>query len=154
MKTVRTIPAYLWAVICVLLIPAAFIGNDTFAKQLARLPFMKINPIYTGGEVARITGDSTLKITINKPVFEALIGERSKGFVQIKFEGDSLLPEIINQNIDFDNDSVEDFKLDINTKTNNTQFEVLNNKNVIDLGVSTMVKDYWIVRVEVKNPGK
>jgi len=154
MKTLRTIPAYLWAVICVLLIPATFIGNEGFAKQLAKLPFMKINPIYSGGEVARIIQDSTLKISINKPVFAALIGESSKGFVQVKFEGDSLLPEIINQEIDFDNDGVHDFILAINTKTNNTQFEVLNKKDVIDLGVSTMVNDYWIVRVEVRNPGK
>ncbi len=154
MKTLRTIPAYLWAVICVLLIPAAFIGNDSFAKQLAKLPFMKINPIYTGGEVARITSDSTLKITINKPVFEALIGESSEGFVQIKFECDSLLPEIIRQNIDFNNDGVQDFKLAVNTKTSDTQFEALNKKDVIGLGISTMVKDYWIVRVEVRNPGK
>ena len=154
MKTLRTIPAYLWAVICVLLIPAAFIGNDSFAKQLAKLPFMKINPIYKGGEVARITSDSTLKITINKPVFEALIGESSEGFVQIKFECDSLLPEIIRQNIDFNNDGVQDFKLAVNTKTSDTQFEALNKKDVIGLGISTMVKDYWIVRVEVRNPGK
>ncbi len=154
MKKLRTIPAYLWAVICVFLIPITFIGNEGFAKQLAKLPFMKINPIYKGGEVARITSDSTLKITINKPVFEALIGESSEGFVQIKFECDSLLPEIIRQNIDFNNDGVQDFKLAVNTKTSDTQFEALNKKDVIGLGISTMVKDYWIVRVEVRNPGK
>jgi hypothetical protein len=153
MKTLRTIPAYLWAVICVLLIPAAFIGNNSFAKQLAKLPFMKINPIYSGGEIARVTGDSALKITIYKPVFEALIGESSEGFVQVKFEGDSLLPEFIQKELDFDNDGVQDFKLAINTKTNNTQFDAFN-KDLIDLGISTKVKDYWIVRVEVKNPGK
>ena len=153
MKTLRTIPAYIWAVICVFLIPAAFIGNEGFAKQMAKLPFMKINPIYAGGEVARIIHDSTLIISINKPVFEALIGESSEGFVQIKFEGDSLLPEMISQKIDFDNDGVQDFKLVINTKTNDTQFEAFN-KDVIDLGISSKVKDFWIVRVEVRNPGK
>jgi len=153
MKKLRTIPAYLWAIACVFLIPVTFIGNDGFAKQLAKLPFMKVNPIYSGGEIDRIVGDSSLKITIYKPVFEALIGESSTGFVQVKFEGDSLLPDKINSEIDFDNDGKTDFKLEIDTRNNQTQFEDFN-QLVTGLSVSQKVKDYWIARIELKNPEK
>lgn len=153
MKILRLVPAYLWAIFCVLLIPVTFIGNDGFAKQLAKLPFMKINPIYSGGEIDRVIHDSALVTTIYKPVFEALIGQSSSGFVQVKFEGDSILPSVIDREIDFDNDGSPDFKLAINTLSGSTQFEIFN-KDVTGLGVSLQVKDYWIARIEMKNSRK
>lgn len=153
MKKILRLPAYLWAVLCVLLIPATFIGNAGFAKQLAKLPFMKISPVYSGGEIDRTIADNGLRIDIYKPVFEALIGESSKGFVQVKFSADSILPVQIDREIDYDNDGSPDFKLAINTKTGDTQFESFN-KYATDLGISAKVKDYWIVRVEMRNPGK
>ena len=48
---------------------------------------MKINPNYTGGEVAKqlISEDCTLDI--RKPVFDGLFKESKNGFVQIDWRG-------------------------------------------------------------------
>ncbi len=151
MKRLLSIPSYIWAIICMFLIPITFIGNDYFAKKIATLPFMKVNPIYTGGDSARCFKQDSMTITINKPVFESLIGTSSKGFVQVKFAGE--LPELIQSNIDYDNDSITDFSLNINTLTGDTKLNDLS-KQVTGLAVSSKVKNYWIVRVEILNADK
>lgn len=139
--------------ICVLLIPITFVGNDYFARQFARLPFMKVNPIYTGGDIARSYVQDDMTITINKPVFESLVGSSSKGFVQVKFSGVKQLPTLIHQAIDYNDDGEPDFNLDINTLTGDTKFESLS-EYVSALNVSSKVKNDWVVRVIVLNPNK
>lgn len=153
MKNIFTIPAFIWAFICVLIIPVSFIGSDYFAQQLSYLPFMKVNPKYTGGEIARIYEQDSMIITVNKPVFPSLFGSGSKGFVQVKFSGVKTLPVLINQKIDYDNDGKADFFLNINTLTSDVKFETLS-ENVSALYISSKVKDSWIVRVSIMNPDK
>ena len=151
MKKLISIPAYIWAVVCLLLIPIAFVGNDFFAGKLATLPFMKVSPVFTGGDSIRSYQQDSMLITINKPVFAALFGTSRKGFVQVKFSGG--LPEKIQSKIDYDNDSNPDFYLQVNTVNGETKLETLS-KNVTDLQVSSKVKNYWIVRVNLLNPQK
>jgi hypothetical protein len=153
MKKVIKIFAYTWAIICALLIPATFMGNYQFSMLLAKLPFMKVSPIYTGGVSERVIENGSMKIAINKPVFEALIGESSYGFVQIKFTDSTQLPATIRQEIDYNNDGSGDFILKINTLSNQTQREPIN-KNVRELIVSSKVKNDWIVRVGLVNDKK
>lgn len=150
MKKLIPIFAYTWAFFCVLLIPITFVGNYQFASLLAKMPFMKVNPVFTGGEIDRTIEKDSLKIIINKPVFEALIGKSSKGFVQIKFSGNNQLPNIIKQEIDFNNDGSSDFILNINTISNITKLEPLS-KNIKGLIISSKVKKDWIVRVRIAN---
>jgi hypothetical protein len=151
MKRLLSIPAYIWAIICMFLIPITFMGNNFFAQKLSTLPFMKVNPVYTGGDSIRSYQQDSLLITINKPVFESLIGTSRKGFVQVRFSGE--LPGIINSTIDYDNDNKPDFSLKINTVTGDTKLETLS-ENVTALDVSSKVKDYWITRVRILNPDK
>ena len=150
MKNPFKIPAYIWAFVCMLLIPVTFIGNNYFAQKFARLPFMKVNPVFTGGDVARSYVQDSLTISIYKPVFESLIGTSSKGFVQVKFTGSKQLPSLIHSAIDYDGDGKADFDLNINTLTNDTKFESLS-QYVSKIDVSSKVKDYWIVRVKILN---
>ena len=152
-KNPLTIPAYIWAIICMLLIPVTFIGNNYFAQKFAHLPFMKVNPKFTGGDIARSYEKDSLNITIYKPVFESLIGTSTNGFVQVKFSGAKQLPSLIHSVIDYDGDGKPDFDLNINTLTNDTKFESFS-KYVTKIDVSSKVKDYWIVRVKILNPKK
>lgn len=112
---------------------------------------MKVNPIYSGGDIDRSYQQDSITVTINKPVFAALIGTSSKGFVQVTFSGK--LPETINSAIDYNCDNQPDFNVTINTATNSTKFEALS-ENVTGLNVSSRVKDCWIVRANVLNPDK
>ena len=153
MKNPLTIPAYTWAIICMLLIPVTFIGNNYFAQKFAQLPFMKVNPKFTGGDIARSYAEDSMNITIYKPVFESLIGTSSSGFVQIRFSGVTQLPSLIHSSIDYDGDAKPDFCIDVNTLTGNSKLESLS-PYVSKIDVSSKVKNDWIVRIKILNPDK
>jgi hypothetical protein len=153
MKTFLSILGYSWAVLCLILIPATFIGNNGFAKMLTKFSFMKVNARYSGGELDRVLSKTDYKIEIYKPVFTALIGESSEGFVQIKWIASKELPPVINDTIDFDKNGVADFAVNIDTKTGKTELKAFD-KNVIGLRISSKVKESWLIRVDLKNPKK
>jgi len=151
MKRLLTIPAYLWAIACLLLIPVTFIGNESFAGQMAKLKFMKVNPVYTGGEITDSVNEPDLDTYIYKPVFEAFIGESKEGFIQVKFSSPSdTLPEIITKTIDYNLDDSNDFILEVNTATGKTIVTSMN-PLVEDVNISSRLKNEWVVRVGLKN---
>jgi len=153
MKTILSIIGYSWAVICLLLIPATFIGNGSFANMLAKQSFMKVNARYSGGDLDHYLTKKNYKLEINKPVFTALVGESAEGFVQVKWVVDKELPPAICDTIDFDKNGTPDFIVNIDTKSSKTEFKALD-KNVLELNISSKVKNSWLVRVNLKNPRK
>ena len=152
MKTLLSMLGYSWAVVCIILIPATFIGNGAFSNMLSQFSFMKVNPIYSGGDLDHSLNKGDMKVEINKPVFAALIGESAKGFVQVKWVVKELPPSI-SDTIDFDKNGTPDFSVKIDTKTGKTEFNAID-KNVVGLRVSSKVKESWLIRVNIKNPKK
>jgi hypothetical protein len=148
MKKLRIIPAYLWAAACFILIPITFIKNDALAEKLARLPFMKIHPKYSGGDERIAYIKNGLHISVFEPVYSGIKGKGSDGFVQVKFAGTNNLPATINEAIDYDLNGDADFKVSINTANGATNLEK-NNNHVQSIQVSSKVKDYWLIRVNV-----
>jgi len=149
MKKILTIPAYIWAVACFLLIPVTFIKNDALALQLAKLPFMKIHPKYNGGELNRKYDKGGLGIAVNKTVYAALFGEGNKGFVQVTFSTHGQLPELINQTIDYNFDASPDFEVVINTLNGETKLTPLST-TVKSLYASSKVKENWVIRINLE----
>ncbi|MHA2061852.1 MAG: hypothetical protein ACW963_06150, partial [Candidatus Sifarchaeia archaeon] len=87
---------------------------------------------------------------IHRPVFDGLIKERRKGFVQIKWApNESVLPKHIDEVIDFDADGRNDFRIMLNTETNETELQKFNNE-VVSLDEVLVVGSERIVRVELK----
>ena len=123
MKKIRHILAIKWAFACIFLILAVFMGAPKIFETMRKLSFMKISPLFTGGDSNYVVEKDSLTIKINKPVFEALIGEANEGFVQLTFSGKTELPKLIDQEIDYNNDKIADLKLKINTLENITEFE-------------------------------
>ncbi len=148
MKKIRIIPAYIWAAACFILIPITFIKNDALAEKLARLPFMKIHPKYSGGDERIAYIKNGLHISVFEPVYSGIKGKGSDGFVQVRFSGTNKMPGTINEAIDYDLNGDPDFKVSINTADGTTALEKLNN-HVQSIQVSSKVKDYWLVRVNV-----
>lgn len=148
MKKLRIIPAYIWAVACFILIPITFIKNDALAEKLALLPFMKIHPKYSGGDEKIAYINNGLHISVFEPVYSGIKGKGSDGFVQVKFAGTNNMPPTINEAIDYDLNGDPDFKVSVNTSDGATTLEKLNN-HVKSIQVSSKVKDYWLIRVNV-----
>jgi len=154
MKKLLAIPGYIWAIICILILPVCFIKNDTFAAEMAKLPFIKLHPVYSGGDEAKVITDPALTTTIYRPVFDGFIGERKNGFVQVKFTSPSdTLPRVIQKDVDYNLDNAVDFKVEINTATGDTKLTPVNNL-VKSLNISSPVKKSWVIRVNVINPRK
>lgn len=147
MKKIKIITGIAWAFICLILIIVLFPGLNSFSSSLAKLPFMKINPNYTGGEVAQSLVMDNCTIDIRRPVFDGLFGERQKGFVQIDWRGE--IPAEIIDTIDFDFDNNKDFAISINSKSSETILLPFNNK-IRDVGISTPTSYGWAVRVNLK----
>jgi hypothetical protein len=146
MKKIKIIAGITWAFAGLILILVLFPGLTGFSKSLAQLPFMKINPHYSGGEVAFREINPGCTLVVRKPVFNGLWKERKHGFVQLDWRGD--LPEVISDTIDFERDGSNDFLININTKIPETEVKSLGNK-VEDINVSTATSYGWAVRVNI-----
>jgi hypothetical protein len=108
---------------------------------------MKINPNYSGGVVVKQLTSDGCTLNIRKPVFNGLIGERKKGFVQVDWRG--VVPEMINDQIDFNFDGATDFSVIIDRKEGKTEFTSFN-PGVKKIGISTPTSYGWAVRVELE----
>lgn len=147
MKKIKIIAGTLWALLCMILILVLFPGLNGFSDSAAKLPFMKINPNYSGGEVISRIGTENCNVDIRKPVFDGLFGEKRSGFVQVDWRG--TIPDEIVDTIDYDLDSIADFRIHIIKSTMKAELKSFNGK-VGKIIVSTPTSYGWAARVEVK----
>ena len=150
MNRLRKFLAYGWALLAVPILLASFMGMNGLGKKLVDFTGLKVSPLYTGGEVVQTIGHEGYETLIYQPVFSGLVRERKNGFVQIgwKATGDRL-PESIDDTIDFDRDGKNDFRVKLNTTTNQGQLEA-ETAEVVALGKILVLKNERIVRVSLK----
>jgi hypothetical protein len=147
MKKVKIIAGVTWAIFGLILIIILFPGLNGMAFSVSKLPFMKLNPRYTGGEIAWQMTTDNCTLDVRKPVFNGFLKEKKTGFVQIDWRGK--LPDAIRDSIDYDRDGQVDFLIAIDRKTAKTEVSSLNT-NVKDLLISTQTSYGWAVRIGLK----
>jgi hypothetical protein len=147
MKRVKIVAGIIWAFIGLVIIIILFPGLNSFSASASKLPFMKINPNYSGGEVANRYISEGCTLVVRKPVFDGLIRERKSGFVQIDWRGN--LPGIINDTIDYNTDSRPDFVIRIDSANMVTSISPLD-KRVGEIMFSGRTSYGWAVRVRLK----
>jgi hypothetical protein len=146
MKKIKIIAGITWAILSLVLILILFPGLNTLSGSLAKLPFMKLNPRYTGGEIARQIVIDSCTLNIRKPVFDGFLKERNTGFVQLDWHGN--IPEMILDSVDYNGDGLKDFCILVDRKESKTSISTFNNK-VKGVGLSTRTSYGWAVRVEL-----
>lgn len=144
MKKAKIIAGICWAFAGLILIIILFPGLNSFSVSVSKLPFMKLNPRYTGGEVTNQIIAENCTLDIRKPVFNGFLKERNSGFVQLDWHGK--VPEMINDSIDYDHDGYKDFCIFIDRKNSKTVLNSLNRK-VKGVAISTPTSYGWAVRV-------
>ena len=147
MKKVKIIAGITWAIVCLIVMVAFFPGIGTLAGSLAKFPFMKINPNMSGGEIAYESIHEGCTLATHRPVFDGLIKERKKGFVQIDWRGE--IQDEICDTIDYDLNGIPDFGIIINTATADSRIDPLN-PAVTGLDVSTPASYGWTARIKLK----
>ena len=144
MKKVKIIAGISWAFFCLILIIILFPGLNSFSLSVSKLPFMKLNPRYTGGEIAYQVISKSCTLDIRKPVFNGFLKERNSGFVQLDWHG--TIPEIIKDSIDYDHDGIKDFCVLIDRKNSKTVLDPINRK-IKGVLISTPTSYGWAVRI-------
>jgi hypothetical protein len=147
---IRSYLAYGWAILAAPIILATFMGNDRLSEEFVRVTGLHVHPIYTGGEVAKTIDHGTYQTLLHRPVFDGLIGQRNAGFVQIQWQAkDANLPASIDEPIDFDADGTNDFRLRLNTATQDINAEI-GDARVVSVDHAIVVPNGRIVRVNLR----
>ena len=144
MKKVKIIAGIFWAFFCLILIIILFPGLNSFSLSVSKLPFMKLNPRYTGGEIADQVISKSCTLDIRKPVFNGFLKERNLGFVQLDWHG--TIPDIIKDSIDYNHDGIKDFCVLIDRKNSKTVLDPINRK-IKGVLISTPTSYGWAVRI-------
>src|SRR5512136_1900572 len=74
----------------------AFIAPELVGMSFISATGLKTSANWTGGEVAQTIDHGTYQTEVHRPVFDALIGERRQGFVQVAWRPPEALPARID----------------------------------------------------------
>jgi hypothetical protein len=143
---------YIWAAIGAIVIVAMFFNMWKLSHAAAGLPFVKVHPRYSGGEVVEAVDEAGAKWTIHRAVFDGLIAERSEGFVQIDVEAAGKGASL-ERAIDWNRDGKPDFTLQIPTDPNAAPTVSEAAPEIAGVGQWARTKTGWIVRVAVVRKG-
>jgi len=148
-RTVKYL-AYAWAFMAGPIVFATFMGTDpSFVGKLVAITGLHVHPVYTGGEVSQTIDHDRYQTLVHRPVFDGLIRERNTGFVQIEWRPkDANLPELIDEQIDFDHDGKADVRIQLNTSTNATALDPLDSR-VLSANEPIHVQNSRILRVNL-----
>lgn len=146
MKKMKIIAGISWAFLGLIMIIILFPGLNMFSVSVSKLPFMKLNPRYTGGEIANQMITASCTLNIRKPVFDGFLKERNTGFVQLDWHG--TIPELIKDTIDYDHDGNKDFCILIDRKDSKTAVDPFS-KKVKGVLISTSTSYGWAARVKL-----
>jgi len=117
MKKLKVVLGYTAAILTMFVVLATFLGNNYFSRMLVSAAGIKVSPRYTGGEVMKVIEHGAYRTIMHRPVFDGLIGDREKGFIQIKWEATAALPPVISEPVDYDGDNSIDFVITLDTDT-------------------------------------
>ena len=139
----------MWAIAAIIVVFATFLGSGFFSRTLVAASGVKISPLYSGGEIARSVDHGSYRALVHRPVFDALIGETSEGFIQINWEPLAGLPPVIEEQVDCNGDGKEDFSIRIDTKTGEASLTRIN-PLVMSIERAVKLDNGWVARVQLK----
>lgn len=149
MKILKGILGYSWAFFTIIIVLATFMGNDYFSAKLASATGVTVSPWFSGGEVVQTIDHGAYTTYLHRPVFDALIGEKRKGFIQLNWEPYAGVPPVIRETIDYNGDKKADFSITLNTHTGDVTLTAYN-PSVLSSEGPYRLKKGWAVRVILK----
>jgi hypothetical protein len=154
MSTLKSVLGY---TVAALSIPIMLAGLASFGAPLSlgelfvETTGLQRSANWSGGEVAQILEHGSYQTEVHRPVFDALIGEHKEGFVQVAWRPDDALPARIDEEIDADADGQADFRIELDTATQQASLTPYS-PNVIELEGVYDLGETLAIRVALKNP--
>ncbi|HAH07847.1 MAG TPA: hypothetical protein DCM05_15210 [Elusimicrobia bacterium] len=152
MSRVRSFLGYAWAALAVPIVLLTFLAGEPLSRALARSTGVIVSPWFSGGEVARTIEHGGYRTHVRRPVFDGLLGERRRGFIQVDWEPAADMPDLITEEVDAFGDGRVRFTVTIDTRTGKTAFADAA-PEVLGLDLASRFKGGWAVRVALRNPG-
>lgn len=153
MRKLRAVMGYALAGLALVIVLATLMGMNTWEKALVAGTGLRVSPWYTGDEVVRTDSHGRYETRIHRPVFQALIGERDEGFVQVDWAPADSLPAGLDDAIDYDGDGVVDFLVRLDTNAGQAEVTPVE-PDVLGLRGTYRLDDGWAVRVDVRNSNR
>lgn len=154
MKIVRAICGYLLAMLGVPLVLFAIIApTGDLGERFISATGLTLSPWIDGGEVVQTIRHRRYQTHVHRMVFDALIGERKEGFVQVDWLPPYALPARIDEEIDADGDGQADFRVEVVTATKEATLTPYA-PWVLGLEGTYRLEDSLAIRVTLKNPSR
>lgn len=156
MAKLRSVLGYIVAALSILIMVASvfsfiLLQEPSLSGPLIAATGLTTSPWYSGGEVARTVDHGAYQTQIHRPVFDALIGERKEGFVQVGWTPPDTLPAHIDEEIDVDGDGQADFRIELETATRQAELTPYV-PYVVELEGVYRLTESLAIRVTLKNP--
>ena len=150
MSMFRSYLVYSWAALALPIILVTFMGMQPLAHGLVTATGLHVHPIYSGAEVVRTIEHGSYRTLIHRPVFDGLIGQRDRGFIQVEWQAtDANLPPSIDERIDLEGDGSNDFDIQLNTTTQQADVQPFDAR-VLSVDEVIAVPHGCIVRVNLQ----
>ena len=154
MKILKAICGYTLAVLGVPLILIGIMGPSAGLDELfISATGLTLSPWIDGGEVVQTIDHGTYQTHVHRMVFDALIGERKEGFIQVGWTPLDALPAHIDEEIDADGDGQADFRVEVDT-ANKESTLTLYASWVLELEGTYKPEGLLMVRVRLRNPAR
>ena len=150
MRKLGAVLGYTLAGLALFVVLATLMGMNTWERLLVDATGVRVSPWYTGDEVVRTVSHGRYETRVHRPVFQALIGERSEGFVQVDWAPADSLPACLEDSLDYDGDGVTDFVVRLDTVDGRADVTPVG-PEVLGLRGACRLDDGWAVRVNVRN---
>jgi len=142
---------YCWGIAIPVLMVALFFGLNEWSFRFSQLPFMRIHPRYSGGEVIRRIETDGARYSLHRVVTDGLIGNRKEGFVQVDVTVSETTIYPLETSFDFDSDGIADFRLRfVNADAASPTLETYTRK-ITGLGQHARTADGWVIRLEFQD---
>jgi hypothetical protein len=150
MRKLGAVLGYALAGLALPIVLVTLMGMNTWEKALVAGTGVRVSPWFTGDDVARVVSHGGYETRIHKPVFQALIGERDEGFVQVDWAPADSVPAGLEEAIDYDGDGTVDFLVRLDTDRGLAEVTPVG-PGVLGLRDTYRLDDGWAVRVDVRN---
>jgi hypothetical protein len=118
MKSVRAILGYAAAALTIPLmigVLALLMGGMGLDQAVIAATGLTLAPSIDGGEVVQTIDHGAYRTEVHRMAFDALVGVRKKGFIQVDWAPLDALPASIDEEVDADGDGQADFRLEVDT---------------------------------------
>jgi hypothetical protein len=152
-QRIKSMLGVTWAAACILILLATFIGLNFWSETLANGTGVHVSPHFSGGEVRQTIDHGVYKTLLHRMVFDGLLSERSKGFVQIDWvppEKQSL-PAVLEEHLDIDGDGATEIGIRLDTVGEKAEL-IQAAPWVIGLEPLVSIDSECILRVRLRNP--